>query len=52
LIREGVRIVALGGADGLSYGFYDGATMKRLDAIRESMEEFEIHLRNADRQEY
>ena len=45
LIREGIRTVALGGADGLSYGFYDGATMRKLDAIRESMEEFEIQLR-------
>ena len=45
LIREGIRTVALGGVDGLSYGFYDGATMRKLDAIRESMEEFEIYLK-------
>jgi len=44
LIKKGIRIVALGGADGLSYGFYDGATMQRLRAIREGMEECEIKL--------
>jgi hypothetical protein len=45
LIKKGIRAVALGGADGLSYGFYDGATIERLKAIREGMEECEIRLR-------
>ncbi|MDR1175109.1 MAG: hypothetical protein LBK83_06540 [Treponema sp.] len=44
LIRKGIRIVALGGADGLSYGFYDGAKFENLKAIREAMEECEIIL--------
>ncbi len=45
LIRKGIKILALGGADGLSFGFYDGATMERLRAIREAMTEMEIELR-------
>lgn len=45
LIKLGIRIVALGGADGLSFGFYDGATMERLRAIREGMAEAEVTLR-------
>jgi hypothetical protein len=44
LIKKGIRIVALGGADGLSYGFYDGAKLENLDAIHEAMAECEIKL--------
>jgi hypothetical protein len=44
LIKKGIRIVALGGADGLSYGFYDGAKFENLRAIKEAMEECEIIL--------
>lgn len=46
LIKKGIRTVALGGADGLSYGFYDGATIGKLQAIKEGMEECEIKLRS------
>jgi hypothetical protein len=42
LIKLGIKTVALGGADGLSFGFYDGATMERLRAIKEGMAEAEI----------
>lgn len=45
LIKKGIRTVALGGADGLSYGFYDGATIRKLQAIKEGMDECEITLR-------
>ena len=45
LIRLGIRQVALGGADGLSYGFYDGAPLVNLRAIREGMEEMGVQLR-------
>lgn len=45
LIKKGIKIVALGGADGLSYGFYDGATFEHLSAIREGMSDCEIKLR-------
>jgi len=44
LIKKGIRIVALGGADGLSYGFYDGASFENLSAIKEAMKECEITL--------
>ncbi len=45
LIKQGIRTVALGGADGLSYGFYDGASYANLRAIREGMAEVgaELH---------
>lgn len=46
LIKQGVKIVALGGADGLSYGFYDGASITNLRAIREGMEEAGVQLRS------
>jgi hypothetical protein len=46
LIKKGIKTVALGGADGLSYGFYDGATIRKLQAIKEGMEECEITLKN------
>jgi hypothetical protein len=49
LIKKGIRIVALGGADGLSYGFYDGAKFENLRAIREAMEECEITLAPSSR---
>lgn len=45
LIKQGIRIVAYGGADGLSYGFYDGADFNNLKAIREGMEEACVYLR-------
>jgi hypothetical protein len=45
LIMQGIRTLALGGADGLSYGFYDGATMGHLNTIREAMQKYEIILR-------
>lgn len=45
LIKQGIRIVALGGVDGLSYGFYDGADFRNLRAIREGMEEVGAVLR-------
>ncbi len=44
LIKLGIKTVALGGADGLSFGFYDGATIERLRAIREGMAEAEVAL--------
>ena len=44
LIKKGIRIVTLGGVDGLSYGFYDGAKFENLKAIREAMEECEVVL--------
>lgn len=46
LIRKGIKQVALAGADGLSFGFYDGATMERLRAIRQGMQEAEVSLRD------
>lgn len=46
LIREGIRIISYGGVDGLSYGFYDGATFENLKAIRQGMEENGIVLRS------
>lgn len=39
LIKEGVRISALCGADGLSLGHYDGANFSNLKAIKEAIEE-------------
>ena len=45
LIKLGIRTVALGGADGLSFGFYDGATIERLRAIKQGMAEAEVQLR-------
>lgn len=44
LIRKGVRLAALAGADGLSYGFYDCARIENLRAIKEGMEEAEVNL--------
>ncbi|MEE8325681.1 MAG: hypothetical protein V3R58_01445 [candidate division NC10 bacterium] len=34
--------MALNGADGLSFAFYDGATKQNLQAIKEGMEEAEV----------
>lgn len=45
LIKLGIKTVALGGADGLSFGFYDGATIERLRAIKQGMTEAEVQLR-------
>lgn len=45
LVKLGIRQVALTGADGLSYGFYDGAPFENLRAIRETMDDMNIHLR-------
>lgn len=44
LIKLGIRRVALAGADGLSYGFYDGACYENLRAIREGMEQMGVEL--------
>ncbi len=44
LIRLGIKVLSLAGVDGLSFGFYDGATMERLRAIREGMQEAEVSL--------
>ncbi|HML47565.1 MAG TPA: hypothetical protein PKE04_12545 [Clostridia bacterium] len=44
LVKLGIRQVSLGGADGLSYGFYDGAPYENLRAIREAMEDYGIKL--------
>ena len=44
LIRLGIRRVALAGADGLSFGFYDGACYENLRAIRQGMEDMGITL--------
>ncbi len=44
LIKLGIKTVVLGGADGLSFGFYDGATIERLRAIKEGMAEAEVQL--------
>jgi len=46
LIKKGIKTVALNGADALSYGFYDGATIERLQAIRQGMEEAGVQLRD------
>lgn len=45
LIKKAVKVVALAGADGLGFGFYDCATFERMTAIREGMEEAEVELR-------
>lgn len=44
LIRQGVRISAECGADGLSLGHYDGAPLSHLDAVREGLLEAEVEL--------
>ncbi len=45
LIRLGVHQAAIMGADGLSYGFYDGACFENLKAIAQGMRENEVVLR-------
>ena len=45
LIKKAIKTIALAGADGLGFGFYDCATFERLRAIREGMEEAEVTLR-------
>lgn len=42
LIRAGVNVAFECGADGLSIGHYDGATMERLRAVREGLRQAEI----------
>ena len=42
LIKIGIRTVSLAGCDGLSFGFYDGATIERLEAIKQGMAEAEV----------
>jgi hypothetical protein len=44
LIKKAIKILALNGADGLSFAFFDGVTMGNLQAIREGMEEAEVIL--------
>jgi hypothetical protein len=44
IIKQGVITAAFAGADGLSLGHYDGATMKFLEAVKEGMEEAEAVL--------
>jgi hypothetical protein len=42
LIKQGIRIAAACGVEGLSLAFYDGATNEYLDAVREGMQEAEL----------
>ncbi|MFI3169566.1 MAG: hypothetical protein R3Y06_06475 [Faecalibacterium sp.] len=42
LIKLGIKQVGLGGADGLSYGFYDGASFENLKAIHQGMEDLNV----------
>lgn len=44
LLRMGVRVSAECGADGISLGHYDGATMAFLDAIKQGLEEAEVKI--------
>ncbi len=48
MIESGVTENAKAAVDGLSYGFYDGATMERLHVIRDTMKKLEITLRNGE----
>lgn len=45
LIKLGVKTIALHGADGVSLGFYDGASSKMLRAVKEGIQEAEIEVR-------
>ncbi len=45
LIKLGIKRVALAGADGLSYGFYDGASFENLKAIQEGMQKMQVEIR-------
>ncbi len=47
LIKKGIKLLALNGADGLSFAFYDGATKQNLQAIKEGMEEAGVTLASA-----
>lgn len=51
LIKQGIREVALGGVEGLSYGFYDGASIENLKAIKEGMKEVGAELRYSSHKE-
>ncbi len=42
LVKLGIKKVALAGADGLSYGFYDGASFENLKAIHQGMEDLNV----------
>jgi hypothetical protein len=44
LIKKGIKLLALNGADGMSFAFYDAVTTQHLRAIKEGMEEAEITL--------
>ena len=44
LIRQGVVISALCGADGITLGHYDGAPYSHLRAIREGMERGDVEM--------
>lgn len=44
LVRLGIRQITLAGADGLSYGFYDGAPYENLRTIRQTMEDMGVKL--------
>ena len=41
-VDYGIKTVSLAGCDGLSFGFYDGATIERLRAIKAGMAEAEV----------
>ncbi|GAB2971140.1 alpha-amylase family protein [Actinotalea caeni] len=45
-LRGSVKAAVDAGADGLSLGHYDGATMERLDAVREGLREWEAQERD------
>jgi hypothetical protein len=44
IVKQGVITAAFAGADGLSLGHYDGAPLTFLDAVREGIEEAEVHV--------
>ena len=46
LIKKAIKNIALSGADGLAFGFYDCASMERLSAIKQGLEEAEIKVRD------
>jgi hypothetical protein len=44
LIKLGIKTIALNGSDGLSFGFYDGASREMMRAIGEGIREAEIEV--------
>ncbi len=44
LIKKGIKVIALNGADGLGFGFYDGANIENLKAIKEGLIEAEVEI--------